>query len=375
MSKRDYYEVLGVSKNASADEMKRAYKKLAIKNHPDKNPGDKAAEDRFKEAAEAYDVLSDDQKKANYDRFGHDAPGGGFGGGGGQGFGGFEDIFSHFGDIFGDFGGGRRSRGRQGPPPGQDLQIKIPLNLKEIAEGVEKTVKIKRHRKCSPCGGQGGSDAQTCSTCGGSGQMRQVSQSLFGQMVNVVSCTACNGSGKTFKKACGTCRGDGRNREENTIKIKIPAGVAEGNYLTLRGEGDMGKNGGSAGDLIAVIAEKQDDFFIREGRDVRCVVNVPITKLVLGGSIRVPTLYDEINLKISAGTQPGKTFRVREKGLPEVNRTHVVGDFYVEVQAKVPEGITSREKELYKELAELQSTREDKEEKSFFESIRDLFHS
>ena len=268
MSKRDYYEVLGVSKDVSDADLKRAYKKLAIKYHPDKNPGNKEAEEKFKEAAEAYDVLSDDQKKAQYDRFGHDAPnmGGGAGGFSG-GFGGFDDIFSAFGDIF----------------------------------------------------------------------------------------------------------GEGRIREESTIKVKIPAGVSEGNYLTLRGEGDVGRRGGSAGDLVAVITEKQDDFFERDGNDIHCEVQIPITKLVLGGSIRVPTLYDEISLKLQPGTQPGKVFKVREKGLPQVNRTHVVGDFFINVQAKVPSSLSSREKEIYEELASLQKDSEEQEEKSFFDSIKGIF--
>ncbi len=372
MSKRDYYEVLGVSKDASTADIKRSYKKLAIKYHPDKNPGNDAAEESFKEAAEAYDTLSDQQKKANYDRFGHDAPNMGGGGGGfSGGFGGFEDIFSSFGDVFND--GRGRKRGPSGPPPGQDLQIKIALNLKEIAEGVEKTVKIKRHRKCGSCNGLGGTNPKNCGTCSGTGQVRQVTQSLFGQMVNVVSCSSCAGTGKTYSQSCSSCHGDGRIRESSTIKVKIPAGVNEGNYLTLRGEGDIGRRGGAAGDLIAVIVEKQDDFFERDGNDIHCEVQVPFTKLILGGSIRVPTLYDEISLKIQPGTQPGKVFKVRSKGLPQVNRTHVVGDFFITIQAKVPTKVSQKEKDIYEELAKIQAESLEKEEKSFFDSIKGIF--
>lgn len=370
MSKRDYYEVLGVGKDAGADEIRRAYKKLAIKYHPDKNPGDKEAEEMFKEAAEAYEVLSTDDKRAQYDRFGHDAPNMG----GGAGFSSFDDIFSHFGDIFGDFGfgGARQSRGRQGPPPGNDLQIKVPLTLKEIAFGATKKVRIKRQRTCSSCNGQGGTGSKSCTTCNGMGQVRQVSQSLFGQMVNVSTCPACHGSGKAFTNPCNTCYGEGRKREDSTISIKVPAGVTEGNYLTLRGEGDVGKNGGPAGDIIAVIVEKEDKFFTRKGQDLYCELEVPVTKLVLGGSQRVPTLDGEVQIKLSSGTQAGAKFRIKDKGLPDVNG-YSIGHLYVIIKPHIPERLTSKEKDLYKELAVLSSQEEEKRESSFFESFRNFF--
>ena len=371
MSKRDFYDILGVSKDADKAELKRAYKKLAIKNHPDKNPGDDAAEERFKEAAEAYDILSDDSKKANYDRFGHDAPGG-FGGGGGGGFGGgsMDDIFSQFGDIF---GGGRRQRGPSGPPPGKDLQVRLTLDLKEIAEGITKKIKIKRHRSCGSCAGAGGTGKSTCSTCAGQGQVRQMTQSLFGQMVNVTTCPTCQGSGTSIKDRCGSCAGEGRVREESTISIKVPPGVAEGNYLTLRGEGDAGRMGGASGDIIAVIHEKEDGFYVRDGADLHCEVKVPYHKLVLGGKQRIPTLFDEVEIKIAAGTQPAQKFRIRDKGLPEVNHSQYKGSLYVKINVLVPEKLSSEEKDLIVQLAEVQSEEDSAREKSFFDSFKDLF--
>lgn len=374
MSKRDFYDILGVSKDADKAELKRAYKKLAIKNHPDKNPGDDAAEERFKEAAEAYDVLSDDSKKANYDRFGHDAPGGFGGGGGGFGGGSMDDIFSQFGDIFGGgFGGGRRQRGPAGPPPGKDLQVRLTLDLKEIAEGITKKIKIKRHRSCGSCAGAGGNGKSTCSTCAGQGQVRQMTQSLFGQMVNVTTCPTCQGSGNSIKDRCGSCSGEGRVREESTISIKVPPGVAEGNYLTLRGEGDSGRMGGAAGDIIAVIHEKEDGFYVRDGADLHCEVKVPYHKLVLGGKQRIPTLFDEVQIKIAAGTQPAQKFRIRDKGLPEVNHSQYKGSLYVKINVLVPEKLSSEEKDLIVQLAEVQSEEDSAREKSFFDSFKDLF--
>jgi len=377
-TKRDYYEILGVSKDASADEIKRAYKKLAIKYHPDKNPGDKAAEDTFKEAAEAYDVLSDDKKRQQYDRFGHDAPG--MGGGGGQGFSSFEDIFSHFGDIFGDFGfgggqgGGRggRSQRRAGPPKGRDLQMKVALTLKEISEGTTKKVRIRRAKVCADCAGHGGTGVKTCHVCQGQGQVRRVSQSLFGQMVNVATCPECNGSGEVISSKCSTCAGEGRVQSESTIDIKIPSGVSEGNYLNLRGEGDVGQRGGPAGDLIVVISEKKDDFFTREGSDLHCEIDVPVFKLALGGTVRVPTLDGEVNIKVTAGTQPGRKYRIKEQGLPDVN-THYKGDLYVEINARIPESLSAKERQLYEELASLQKEEEEQREESIFKKVKSFF--
>jgi len=376
MAKRDYYEVLGVAKTATPDELRRAYKKLAIKYHPDKNPGDKEAEEKFKEAAEAYGVLSDEKKRAQYDQFGPDA----FDqmGGGRQAYSGFEDIFSQFGDIFGDFGfsgGGRRSR-RAGPPRGQDLQIRLQLDLKEIATGVTKTVKLKRWRVCGACKGAGGTGVRDCPTCGGSGQVRRVTQSFFGQMVNVGVCPACGGSGKQVQTPCSACRGEGRVREESTIAIKVPCGVADGNYLTLRGEGDAGRLGGPAGDLIAVVSEKPNDFFRREGTDLHCSLKVPIVKLALGGKVRVPTLDDELEITIDAGTQGGQVLKIRGRGLPPLQQGSYrgsPGDLFVTVEAEIPTRLSKAERECYQKLAELGDEANATKERSFLDDIRKLF--
>ncbi len=379
MAKRDYYEVLGVNKDASTDEIKKAYKKLAMKYHPDKNPGDKTAEEKFKEAAEAYDVLSTPEKKANYDRFGHAADQMGGGGYGGGGFSNFEDIFSAFGDIFGGggggFGGGFGGRRRpSGPPPGEDLQIRIPLNLKEIAEGATKKVKIRRYRKCSSCAGHGGTGEKTCQTCHGQGQVKRVSNSIYGQMVNVTSCPTCQGLGKVISDPCKVCTGEGRVKEESTISIKVPAGVAEGNYITLRGEGNVGQRGGAAGDLIALITEAKDDFFVRHGNDLHCELPVSITKMVLGGKVKVPTLEDEaFELDVSAGTQAGKRMQIKGKGLPELNRMDRRGSLYVTLQVKIPSSLSSEERDLYRKLNDLSEEKDRNEESSFFDKIKSFF--
>ncbi len=349
-TKRDYYEVLGVSKDADASAIKSAYKKLAVKFHPDKNPGDKQAEEKFKEASEAYGVLSDEKKKAQYDRFGHAGMDGMGGGAGPQGFSNFEDIFSAFGDIFGGggggFGGGRRAR--SGPPRGQDLQIALTLTLKEVASGVTKKIKLKRYNKCKVCDGAGGTGKQTCPTCGGAGQVRQVQNSFFGQVVNVTTCPDCSGMGNQIKSRCSNCSGHGRVLEEVTLSVDIPAGVEEGQYLTLRGEGNRGAQGGAAGDLIVVIHEEKGGFFERRGADLHCTVEVPFTTLSLGGDIRVPTLDGEVELKVPAGTQSEKLMRLRGKGLPELHGDH--GHLYVKLHGHTPEVLGARETELLKEL-------------------------
>ena len=372
--KRDYYEVLGVPKSASADEIKRAYKKLAIKYHPDKNPGDKEAENKFKEAAEAYDVLSDEKKKAQYDRFGHEGlSSGGFSGGGFS----FEDIFTHFGDIFADIGGfsgfsGTRSSRGRGPVPGEDLQIGIALTLKEIAEGVIKKVRIKRYKTCPDCNGKGGSGMKTCGTCAGKGQVRRRMQGIFGEMVNVTTCPDCGGLGEAITNKCKTCAGQRRVKVEDTIEVKIPAGVANGNYIKLRGEGNASMQGGMTGSLIVHIEEKNNDFFVRDGQNLFCRVLVPVYRLVLGGEQRVPTLYGEVKVKISAGLQPGTQLRIRGQGLPGYNSDYK-GDLFVEIQAYIPENLSGKEKSLYEELGSLGQDRDEKRERSLLDKIKDFF--
>ena len=369
-AKRDYYEILGVAKDSEVAAIKAAYKKLAVKHHPDKNPEDKQAEEKFKEAAEAYAVLSDAQKRAQYDRFGHAGLQGGMGGA--EGFSNFEDIFSAFGDIFGGdfFGrGGGRGRGRSGPPRGQDLQISLTVTIPEVATGVTKKVKLKRYNKCVTCSGQGGTGKQTCGVCGGQGQVRQVQSSFFGQVVNVTACPECAGLGTLIKSKCATCHGAGRNLEEVTLSIDVPAGVEESNYLTLRGEGHAGLSGGPSGDLIVAIKEAKDENYERRGIDLYCQVEVPYTTVALGGDVRVKTIDGEVDLKIPAGTQSEKMMRLRAKGLPDLNATQR-GSLYVKIHVHTPGNLSAREIELLKELEKAQ---EKEHPKSFFEKAKTFF--
>jgi molecular chaperone DnaJ len=372
-TKRDFYEILGVPKDASEDQIKSAYKKLAIKFHPDKNPGDKSAEEKFKEAAEAYDILRDSEKRAQYDRFGHAAfegPQGGPGGGYQGGFSNFDDIFSRFSDIFGDsmFGGGGGRRGSSNR--GQDLQVRVKLTLEEIAEGASKKIKIRRMEPCHACDGAGGKGRKTCSTCGGVGQVKQVSQSLFGQMINVVTCPRCSGTGASFEEACRACDGSGLERQEVTISVNIPAGVAEGNYLTLRGEGNKGPRKGPAGDIIVLIEEAEHELYHRDGQNLYAEARLPFTTAALGGTIRIPTLDGDVDLKVPSGTQSEKVFALRGKGMPGLHGRGK-GDLFVRIHVRVPEKVSGRQKELLEELKVLETGTSG--EKTFFDKVKEIF--
>ncbi len=353
MSKRDYYEILGVNRDASEDDLKKAYRKLAMQYHPDKNPNDKSAEEKFKEAAEAYEVLSHREKRQHYDRFGHDSMrGGGFGGGGidfdlSDALRTFMEGFGGFGDIFG--GGGQR---RSAATKGRDLQIRVQLTLKEVATGVEKKVKLKRLVVCDSCEGSGAkseSSVAECPVCHGSGQVKQVSQSLFGQFVNISACHQCNGEGKIIRDPCSSCQGTGRRRGETTLSVKIPPGVASGNYLSMRGEGDAGLKGGPAGDVIVFIEEKDDPDFERHGDDILFTLPISITQAIFGDDIEVPTLTGKSRLHIEAGTQSGKILRMRGKGIPELNG-HRKGDQLVQVMIWTPTKLSKESKALFKDL-------------------------
>lgn len=392
-TKRDYYEILGVTKTSTEIEIKTSYRKLAMKYHPDRNPGDKEAEEKFKEAAEAYEVLMDPNKRARYDQFGH---AGMRGTGFEQGFGNVNDIFSHFSDIFGGgsifdeifgSGGSRRHSGRhkQQGIQGNDLKINLRLTLEEIAVGVEKTLKVKRHEKCKHCNGSGAkseSGTAECTTCHGSGEVRTVSRSMFGQFVNIQVCPTCGGEGRVIKEKCHYCSGDGRERHEATLKVNIPAGVSSGNYITLRNEGDAGIRGGGSGDLIVLIDEIEHKHFIREQDDIIYDLTVSITDVVLGTEAEVPVLGGSVILKIDAGTQPGKILRLRDKGIKHLNHSGK-GDQLVYVNVYIPGKIGSKEKELFKELAKSEAIKPKKNadgkksaesrQKGFFSKMKDSF--
>ena len=353
MARRDYYEILGVPKTADLEEIKKAYRKLAMKYHPDKNPGDKEAEDKFKEAAEAYEVLAHSEKRQLYDRYGHDGLKGGFGG-----FGGFDfdlsdalrtfmEGFGGFGDIFG------ASRPRRGPDRGNDLQIRLSLTLKEVAEGVDKTVRIKRLEVCESCKGRGAASqdsVKTCPACGGAGQVRQVTRSLLGQFVNITPCRNCGGEGKVITEPCKECKGEGRLKGEAVLQVDIPAGVATGNYITLRGEGDAGAKGGPKGDVYVFIEEEEDDLFERHGDDVLYELAISIPQAVLGGEVDIPTLRGKARLQIDAGIQSGKILRMRGKGIPHLNGSGK-GDQLVRVVIWTPGRLSKDAKKLFEALA------------------------
>lgn len=353
--KRDYYEVLGINKGATAEEIKKAYKKTALKYHPDRNPGDRVAEEKFKEAAEAYEVLSDENKKAQYDRFGHAGMNGAAGGhAGGMDM---DDIFSMFGDIFGGRGGwspfGNMNQGpRERKFKGSDLRVKIKLNLKEILEGTEKVIKIKKDIKCPHCKGTGSSDGQveTCSQCHGSGVTMTVQQTAFGIMQSQTTCPKCQGTGKTIKNPCLHCSGQGIIKGEETVTLNIPAGVAEGMQLSMTGCGNAGKLNGVPGDLLINVEEEKHESLIREGNDLRYKLLIDIPTAIMGGSVEVPTVTGKVMVKIDPGTQPGKVLRLRDKGLPSVNSySKTKGDLLVDINVYIPKGLDKIEEEFLKE--------------------------
>ena len=380
--KRDYYEVLGVARNANADEIKKAYRKAAIKYHPDKNPGDKEAEEKFKEAAEAYDVLSNQDKRARYDQFGHagmsGAAGGGFGGGG---FGGFsmEDIFSQFGDIFGGhFGGfGGSSRGGARVGRGSDIRVKVKLTLSEIANGTTKKLKINKTIACDKCGGTGAKDSSsyaTCSTCNGSGYVTRVENTFFGRMQTQGVCPTCGGSGKVITAKCDKCGGEGVVRGEEVVEIKIPAGVGEGMAVTVSGKGNAARQGGIAGDLLVMIEEEHNPELIRDGNDLIHNLNLTVTTCILGGEVEVPTIDGRAKIKIPAGTHAGKVFRLRGKGLPDVNG-YGRGDILIVVDITIPDTLNSKERELVEALSEQPHFKEAEsaEKQNIFERMKNFF--
>ncbi|MCP4723771.1 MAG: molecular chaperone DnaJ [bacterium] len=381
MQKKDYYELLGVGKSAGEEEIKKAYRKMAIKYHPDRNPGDKDSEDRFKEAAEAYEVLKDPEKRRKYDQFGHE----GLRGSGFEGFSNVEDIFSAFGDFFGDFGfggfgdlfGGRQRHGgsRRRVYKGQDLQVKLKLTLEEIQDETSKKISLRRLASCDSCGGsgaKGGSGKGTCPSCRGAGEIRQVQRTAFGQFVNVSACPTCKGEGQIIKEPCPACRGESVSVSEETVKVTIPAGVSNGNYLTMQGHGDSGKYNGPSGDLIILIEEKEHEYFERDGDDVILDLTISFSQAVLGDKVEIPTLSGRANLVIPPGTQAGKLLRMKGKGLPNLN-TRRKGDQLVHITLYTPEKVNSQEKQLFNELKESENSLPS-QKNGLFKKIKDFIH-
>lgn len=383
MAKRDYYEILGVSKSASADEIKKAYRKKAIEFHPDKNPGDKQAEENFKEAAEAYEVLSDQQKRQRYDQFGHAGVGGassgGFNGGGMS----MDDIFSHFGDIFGGhFGGGGfggfggSQRGGQRVRKGSDLRVKVKLNLAEVATGVEKKIKVKKYVMCSHCNSTGaanGSQPVTCTTCNGSGRVMRVQQTILGQMQTASDCPTCGGEGKIIRDKCSHCSGEGIVREDEIITINIPAGVMEGMQLSMSGKGNAARRGGVNGDLLVLVEEESHPELIRDENDLIYNLLLTLPTAILGGSVEVPTVDGKVKVTINPGTQPGKVLRLRGKGLPSVNR-YGTGDLLINIGVYIPENLNKEEKQMIEKLGNSNNVKpSNSASKDFFSRVRNMF--
>ncbi len=382
MSKRDYYEVLGVSRNADKEEIKKAYRKLALKYHPDRNPGDKEAEEKFKEAAEAYDVLSDDEKRRKYDQFGHQAfqgsGGGGWSGGGMT----IEDIFASFGDIFGDsffggfsgFGGGGRSHNVN---RGSNIRVKIKLNLSEIINGVEKKIKINKYVPCSTCNGTGAKDRSsytTCPACHGTGRVTRVTNTFLGQMQTSSTCPTCGGEGKVIHSKCTACHGEGIVKEDEVVTIKLPPGVVSGMQLSISGKGHAARRGGISGDLIVVIEEDPHPDFIREGNDLIYNLYVSVPEAILGSTVEVPLVEGRAKIKIEPGTQSGKILRLRGKGIPDVNG-YGRGDLLVVVNVWIPSDVSREERKIIEKLASSPSfiPKDPDKERTLFERMREYF--
>ena len=383
--KRDYYEVLEVPKTATADEIKKAYRKQAIKYHPDKNPGDKAAEEKFKEAAEAYEVLSDPQKRQRYDQYGHAGMGGasGFSGGGMS----MDDIFAHFGDIFGGgsfgsfFGGGFGGSRRGGPQTrvnkGSNLRVKVKLTLAEVANGVTKKIKVNKYVACDKCGGTGAFDSNSysnCSTCHGSGVVTRITNTILGQMQQSSVCPNCGGDGRIITRRCTNCGGEGIVQKEDIVTLNIPAGVADGMQLSVSGKGNAARHGGINGDLLVVIQEEEHPELIRDGNDLIYSLFLSIPDAILGTTAEIPTVDGRVKIKIDPGTQSGKILRLRGKGIPEING-YGRGDLLVNIQVWTPQSVTRDEAKIIEKLKESSSftPKPDKNDRNFFERMRNFF--
>jgi molecular chaperone DnaJ len=382
MAKKDFYDILGVSKNADADEIKKAYRKAAIKFHPDKNPGDKASEEKFKEAAEAYEVLSSPEKKQRYDQFGHSGPGagGGYGGGGGMNM---EDIFSQFGDVFGgggspfeSFFGGGGGGGRR-VQKGTNLRIKVKLTLEEIANGAEKTIKVQKLNSCKVCSGSGAKDKNSfskCSTCNGAGSVRRVQNTILGQMQTTTTCPTCNGEGQKITAKCTACNGDGVERGEETITINIPAGVTEGMQLSMSGKGNAAPKGGIPGDLLIVIEEVEHEQLKRDGVNVVFDLYISFIDAAIGTSVEVPTIDGKARIKVDAGTQGGKILRLKGKGIKDINSYHR-GDELIHINVWTPKTLSREERIALEGLQNSENFKPSpgKNDKGFFERMKEYF--
>ncbi len=380
MAKRDYYEILEIDRNAAESDIKKAYRKMALKYHPDKNPDDHESEEKFKEAAEAYEVLSNADKKARYDRYGHAGVGGNSGGGGFGGGMSMDDIFSQFGDIFGGaFGGsfgGSSNRGRR-VNKGSNLRVKVKMNLQEIATGVEKKIKVSKYVSCKQCSGSGaehGSSYATCSTCHGNGHIRQVTNTFLGQMQTTSTCPTCGGEGRIITKKCNQCQGNGVMRDEEIISINIPAGVGEGMQLSLSGKGNAGARGGIPGDLIVLIEEEKHAELERDGNNLIHNLFISVSDAALGSQIEVPTVDGKARMKIAPGTQPGKVLRLKGKGLPSVNQ-YGSGDLLININVWIPKEVTKEERKILEDLQQSENFKPNPtaNEKRFFDRMREFF--